>query len=207
MVITSIKQQIKNPDRVSVSVDGKYSFSLTLGQLVEAKLRLKQDITEPRILELKKLSMHGKLLARALNWVTLRPRSEKELRMYMKRLIRTKSTESSQISEEDALPVIDYCLQKKYVDDLRFADWWVARRATSKKSTSVIKSELYMRGIAREHIEVVLSESDDSEALKTLMIKLRAKPKYQDRQRLFRYVLSKGYSYSDVLAVMDEAAE
>jgi regulatory protein len=207
MVVTSIKQQVKNPDRVSISVDGKYSFSLTLGQLVEAKLRLKQDITEPRILELKKLSMHGKLLARALNWVTLRPRSEKELRMYMKRLVRTKSTESAQISEDDTLPVIDYCLQKKYVDDLRFAEWWVSRRVTAKKSTSVVKSELFMKGVAREYIDEVLKEADDEEALKNLVLKLQTRPKYQDRQRLFRYVLSKGYAYSDVLAVMAGAGE
>ena len=35
MKITAIKAQVKNPERVSIFVDDKYSFSLSLDELVE----------------------------------------------------------------------------------------------------------------------------------------------------------------------------
>jgi hypothetical protein len=37
MKITAIKQQVKNPERVSIFVDGKYEFSLSLDELASSE--------------------------------------------------------------------------------------------------------------------------------------------------------------------------
>ena len=47
MKITTIKQQVKNPERASIFVDGKYSFSLSLNELVAEKLKIGQEIDDP----------------------------------------------------------------------------------------------------------------------------------------------------------------
>ena len=39
MRVSSIKQQVKNPQRVSIFVDGKYSFSLSLDELLREKIK------------------------------------------------------------------------------------------------------------------------------------------------------------------------
>ena len=42
--ITNIKQAVKNENRVNVYVDGKYSFSLDIAQLVDFKIKVGQDL-------------------------------------------------------------------------------------------------------------------------------------------------------------------
>ncbi|HKX24619.1 MAG TPA: hypothetical protein VJM46_05260, partial [Candidatus Saccharimonadales bacterium] len=83
MRITAIKAQVKNTERVSVYLDGKYSFSLTQNQLLELKIHSGMDLTEQELEDLKKASDYGKLLERSMNYVMIRPRSIRELRDYL----------------------------------------------------------------------------------------------------------------------------
>ena len=46
MKITALKQQIKNPERVSIFVDEKYAFSLSLDELVKYKLKNGDELSE-----------------------------------------------------------------------------------------------------------------------------------------------------------------
>ncbi|MCA9324234.1 hypothetical protein KC992_04000, partial [Candidatus Saccharibacteria bacterium] len=85
MKITQIKQQVKNPERVSVFVDGKYSFSLTLDQLLSEKLKKDIELETERVKQLVKLSDEGKIRARALEWLLTRPHSTREFRDYLYR--------------------------------------------------------------------------------------------------------------------------
>ena len=75
MKVTSIKQQIKNPQRVSIFVDGKYSFSLSLDELVTHKLKNDIELSTTDVKKFKKISADGKLRARALEWLLNRPHS------------------------------------------------------------------------------------------------------------------------------------
>jgi hypothetical protein len=53
-LITDIKIQVKNTEKVSLFVDGKYSFSLTISQLAEHKiLKINQEILPNKLLNLK----------------------------------------------------------------------------------------------------------------------------------------------------------
>jgi hypothetical protein len=75
MIITGLRYQIKNPDRVSVYLDGAYVFSLTVTQLLEEKLSVGLTLDAERRTELEERSYDGKLVMRAMNWALLRPRS------------------------------------------------------------------------------------------------------------------------------------
>ena len=77
--ITNLKQAVKNPERVNVFVNEKYEFSLTVSQVVDLKIKVGQCITLDELGEYKKLSEFGKLYQRTLEWVLVRPRSEKEV--------------------------------------------------------------------------------------------------------------------------------
>ena len=83
MVITDLKVQVKNPNRASVFVDRKYSFSLTIEQLADSKLKSGQELSEADLKRLKKLSEDGKLKYKVLEWLMVRPHSERELRDYL----------------------------------------------------------------------------------------------------------------------------
>src|SRR3989344_6400241 len=85
MQITSMKQQVKNPERVSIFVDGKYEFSLTLDELLQQRLKNGTELDKADVKRLKKVSVDGKLRIRAIEWLLNRPHSVREFRGYLYR--------------------------------------------------------------------------------------------------------------------------
>src|SRR5438105_3762139 len=120
MKVTAIKQQVKNLERVSVFVDGKYSFSLTLNELMAEKLKNDEEVDGSRLKKLKKLSEDGELRMRALEWVLNRPHSTREFRDYMFR-------KKADPALTDGL--IEEFTSKKYLNDLAYGQWLMEMRS------------------------------------------------------------------------------
>lgn len=215
MKVTALKQQIKNPERVSVFVDGKYSFSLTLSQVVSEKLKVGLELDQENLLDFKEKSTNEKLRMKAMNWVFLRPRSTRELQQYLRRItFQTKQRlpKDEDVTQRDTFAyasdqIIDEFTSRGWVDDAVFASWWVERNSRITKSKSYLRSELMGKGINREIIDSVLSDKDETSILYDLIVKCRAKTKYQDEQKLLRYLVSKGFSYSSVTEALKLGAE
>lgn len=194
MKITNIKQQVKNPDRVSIFIDGKYSFSLSLGELVEQKLKLSQELEQKDLKKLKQISDDGKLKARALEWVMTRPRSLREFRDYLRR----KKAEPEFVDRLET----DF-LSRGYLDERRFADWLSDVRRRRGKSDRTIRSELASKGINREIADEVMTGYDEGESeqdrLKKLVDKKQHLPRYKaDQQKLMQYLARQGFAYDDI---------
>ncbi len=195
MQITSIKQQVKNPERASLFVDGKYSFSLSLNELVAEKLKINQEIDEPELKRLKKLSDDGKLKARALEWVMSRPRSVREFKNYM---FRKKA--DPELTEK----LIQEFTDRNYINEQRFAEWLSDVRARRGKSNRAIQAELASKGIDRETVQGALGGVDEIERLKELVAKKARLPRYKaDPQKLMRYLAGQGFSYDDIKNVLN----
>lgn len=198
MQITAIKAQVKNPNRVSVFVDSKYSFSLTLDELLTAKLKNGQELTTSELKKLKTISADGKLKARTLEWLMLRPRSSRELKDYLRR---------KEASDELIERLVADFQKHKYQDDRQFTIWWVEQRRTGKqRSARFIASELGAKGVDRDIISDILAENDtkDIDSLRILVAKKRKSVRFaSDEQKLIAYLARQGYSFSlikDVLA-------
>jgi regulatory protein len=189
MKITAIKQQVRNPERVSILVDGKYSFSFSLDELVKHKLKNNQELTAADIKKFKKLSADGKLRGRALEWLMNRPHSEREFRDYLYR----KKAEPEQIEN-----FVSEFTDKGYLDNSKFVVWLTELQARRGKSDRAIRSELFKKGISREVVDEVLAEeeSDEAERLKALIAKKQKTSRYKnDPIKLAKYLTSQGFSY------------
>lgn len=191
MKITALKAQVKNAERVSIFVDGKYMFSLTINEVIEYKLKKDLEVTEADIETYKKLSADGKLRARAYEWLMGRPHSTKELRDYLFKKKTDKDLQAKLISE---------FTDKGILSDQRFAEWSVERLERKNKSQRAIISELRAKGIDTTIIQSVVGSGDskDAQQLVTLLAKLQSRPRYTDQQKLIAYLLSKGYRYDDI---------
>jgi regulatory protein len=192
MKITAIKQQVKNPERVSIFVDGKYSFSFSLDELVKYKIKNNDELTAADVKKFKKLSADGKLRARALEWLMNRPHSEREFRDYLYR----KKAEPEQIEN-----FISEFTEKGYLDNSKFAVWFTELQARRGKSNRAIKSELFKKGIGREVVDEVLEgeESNEAERLEALIAKKQKASRYKnDPQKLMQYLVAQGFSWQDV---------
>jgi regulatory protein len=192
MKITALKQQVKNPERVSIFIDEKYDFSLSLDELVKYKLRKDQELSAGEIKKFKKISADGKLRARALEWLLIRPHSEREFKDYLYR----KKAEPDQIES-----LVTEFTAKKYLDDAKFALWFVDLQARRGKSTRAIRSELYKKGISGEVAGDSLAGDSDNEVerLKSVIEKKQNLSRYKnDKVKFIKYLTSQGFNYSDV---------
>lgn len=200
MKITQIKQQVKNPERVSVFVDGKYSFSLTLDQLLSEKIKKDIELETERVKQLVKLSDEGKIRARALEWLLTRPHSTREFCDYLYR----KKAEKDLIEK-----LVEEFTERKCLDDETFARWFAEGRTRKNKSTRAIKSELASKGVSPVTIQNVVTElrtdEEENKAIKSLVNKLSSRPRYaSDSKKLMAYLISKGFRYADIKQVLSD---
>lgn len=199
--ITAMKQGVKNPNRVNVFVNEKYAFSLDVAQVVDLKLKVGTEMSAEDLAEYKKKSEFGKLYQRALEWVLVRPRSVKELSDYLCRKLKTSSSDSLLVSRgrssEDIIElsrnIIDLLMSKGYVDDRKFAEYYVENRFVKKGiSQKRLKMELMKKGVAKEIIDEVVGARDDEEEILKIIAKKRKK---YDDEKLIQYLCRQGFSY------------
>lgn len=214
MKITDISLQARDKNRVNISVDGKYRFSLDVFQVGELGIKIGCEYTDEELTVLEDESQFGKLYARAMEYCLMRPRSVKEMRDYLRRKTRTtkkRSPETGEITERPGVKpeiterVLARLIDKKYLDDEKFARFWLEQRFL-QKGTSVrrLKLELAQKGIERETIERLISEnirSDDEELQKII-----AKKRYKyagDEQKFMAYLARQGFSYDDIRSALN----
>ena len=188
MKITNLKQGVKNPERVNVFVDGAFSFSLDVAQVVEFKLKVGMEISEEQLAEYKNASDFGKLYQRALEWVLVRPRSKKEANDYLYKKIYEKKLNKDYIDL-----IINKLKNKNYLNDLSFAEWYVENRFVKKGiSRKRLKLELMQKGLPEEIISEVLDKRNDEEEIKKIIAKKRSK---YDDEKLISYLCRQGFSF------------
>ena len=175
-------------------LDDKYSFSLSLDELVKYKLKQGDELTAADEKRFKKISADGKLHARALEWLLNRPHSEREFRDYLYR----KKVEPEQIES-----LVAEFTTKGYLDNAKFADWFVELHSRRGKSNRAIRSALFGKGIGRELADSVLqeTESDETARLQALIAKKRNLSRYKnDPQKLMQYLVAQGFAWQEVKA-------
>ena len=198
-VITSIKPQ-KNNKRLNIYIDNKFAFGLDLDNFVKFHLKVDQELDEKQINKIIKEAEFKKILDKLLNFATLRPRSEKEIKDYLKR---KKSPES--ITEE----LFKRLNSLELIDDTKFAKWWVEQRQSfSPKTKRVLGNELRIKGIDRETIKEILEETEIDEVklakklIKNKMYKWeRFDPKIK-KQKISQYLAGKGFDWNVIQDVL-----
>lgn len=198
--ITDIRQGVKNTNRANVFVNGKFSFSLDIAQLVDLKLKVGEEISEEELAECKRMSEFGKLYQRTLEWVLTRPRSEKEVSDYLYKKVYEKKLDKGYINS-----IVEKLKSKKYVDDEAFARWYAENRFVKKGvSAKRLKLELAKKGVAREIVERVLEDSErsDEDEIRKVIAKKRAK---YDDDKLIQYLCRQGFDFELVKNLVNES--
>lgn len=200
MNITRLKAQ-KNQKRVNVYLDGRFAFGLDADYLVKTGLKVGQELKKK---EVEKLVFEGefqKFYDRCLRLLSDRPRSEKEIRDYLKK----KKAFPSLIEK-----IVEKLKKLKHLDDLEFAAWWVEQRAEFRpRGKWALRSELFKKGIKRELIDRVLEEKVDE----VLLAKKAAEKKnkvfsklkgFEFEKKMGAYLNRLGFSWEVVKKVLEE---
>ncbi len=203
MKITALKIQVRDKDRVNVFIDGKYRFSLDITQVAELGIKNGAEYTEEELVELENESQFGKLYTRSLEYALIRPRSQRELRDYLYRKTRDTRTKMGDIkkgvSKELTERVFNRLFEKGYLDDEKFARFWVENRNVRKGSSMrKLQMELRGKGVDSVIIEQVLANTERADSHELQKIIAKKASRYDDIQKLTAYLVRQGFRYDDV---------
>jgi regulatory protein len=208
--ITSISIQQRDKNRVNVSVDGKYRFSLDFSQLAELGVRVGNEYTDGQLDELENESQFGKLYMRALEYSLMRPHSQYELSQYLYRKTRDTLTKTGSVKKgvSKALTerVYDRIIERGYVNDTSFAEYWIENRQLRKGiSQRKLQAELAAKGVDRSIVERLLNNTERSDEDEIQKILLKKANRYDDEQKLIAYLARQGFSYDDIKQAIENS--
>jgi len=104
--------------------------------------------------------------------------------------------------------VINFLKKYDYLNDVKFASWLCEQRLNQGKGERFIKQDLFKKGIDKKVIEQVMKELDTKSSLdasyKKALKKYSKDPDdYKKKQKIYRYLLSRGFSYGEVNSLFD----
>ncbi len=196
MKITDIKPQVKNPNRYSIFLDRKYSFSLSADELLNQHLAVGMELESTTLKELNNTAKVDKAYMQVLNLLARRPRSVWEVEQYLEK----KSIEHNTVTK-----IVNKLKKNELLNDTKFAESWVSNRRLLKNvSKKRLEQELYQKRISNQIISKVLSEDDvtDLDVLQELITRKLKQTRYKDKQKLMAYLIRQGFNYNDVKQVI-----
>lgn len=212
MKITALTAQQKDHNRVNVMVDGVFRFSLDIFQVGDLGIKVGKEYSEQELVDLEIESQFGKLYGRALEYCMMRPHSAKEVRDYLYRKtrstrVRNKRTgemsERPGVSQDVANRVYDRLVDKGYVDDERFARYWVENRSQTKGvSQRKLQLELRAKGVEGGLIERLLRETERADIDEIQKVIAKKQRLYPDRQKFIQYLMRQGFRYDDIVSAL-----
>jgi regulatory protein len=197
-VITAIKPQ-KSKKRVNIHLDGKFGFGLDLENYIKLGLKVEQELTEKEIGKIIQEAEFQKVYNKILRFASLRPRSEKEFKTWLR-----KYRVHTSLHKE----LFDRLKRLDLLNDGKFAVWWVEQRTVFRpRGIRALRMELGNKGISRQIIEDVLSEAkiDEIKVAKGLVEKKRRLWKsldsFETRKKASAFLARKGFGWEIIRKV------
>lgn len=204
--ITAIEPQKKKKDRVNIFLDQKFAFSLSDYSLLKNNLSVGQILADAQLEKIIKGEQLAKLQEAAIKILAARPRSEREVRIYLAaKIAKSQNVKFSQARESLLIEKIIAKLKKYgYLNDLDFAKWYVDSRTRSHpKGRILLKLELKGKGIDTEIISQVLEKSISETALaqKALVKKIKTWQKLAPielKKKVYQYLAARGFDFDTI---------
>lgn len=198
MEITKIQALTKQKYRIFL--DGESAFAVYKGELSRYHLE-EGAVLPPEVYEeLVNRVLKKRATLRAMHILERTDKTEAQLR---------RKLEESEYPKEAVESAIAYVTSYGYLDDRRYAEHYIEWKKQGKGKAR-LKMELVQKGISREIIEEVLESADFGETremIRQIILKKRKTDipmNEKEKQRLYGFLMRKGFSSSDILAVMRE---
>lgn len=211
--ITDVSPQKRNKDKLNIFLDGKFAFSVSLENLVKKNLKVGKILTLDEISKILQIEKGQSLLDKTINFLSFRPRSEKETRDYLaKKIAHDNGVSFFQAKNSKQIEKTIAKLKKyNYLNDLEFAKWWLLSRSSSNpKGINVIKMELRQKGISQELIEKVLINTPNQLSLAKKIITKKQKywqklTPFEQKRKIYTYLAARGFdrdTIEDIIAII-----
>jgi len=181
--ISKLVYSKKNPKLVNLFIDGKFEASVLVDSVLSMSLKSGDEITEIDLKALKSEAGWQKWIDKILNFISIRPRSRKEVSDYIKKKLlkykilnietglefanfndETQSQETKNLGLKNNNDLVESLLsflsERGYINDVEFAIWFTRQRLTSNnpKGLKYIKRELVSKGVNKNDIEIAFEK-------------------------------------------------
>lgn len=193
-IITKIELGKRNKERVNIYIDEEYAFSISAELVYKENLKVKDKIDVDHLKKLADEDNYLKCKNSALRTIEKTYKSEKELRDKLS----LKGYEDHIIKR-----TMDFLREYNLLDDTNYAKMYVKDRSKNQGKKK-IKYALLQKGIDENVIEDELEKLNNDEirslvydmALKKYnILKKRESDSYKLSQKLYRFLMGKGYDY------------
>jgi regulatory protein len=204
MIITDLKQQVKNDKRYSLYVDGKFAFGLTDVDVVFYGLKIGDEISEEKYSLIYDEAVYTKAKQKAVSLICYRERSKKEIRDRISR----------DYDEDITERVMNFLEEYGYVNDEKFATVYARDCLKNKKwGRRKIEFELKMKGVPSDIVfsvlDSVIEDGEETQAnIAARLLEKRLKGRkcidYKERQKHTAYLAGRGFSFDDISDAFSE---
>ena len=198
MMITSVKRNKKNKDRLSVFVDDEFAFSISEDDYLSLNLYEKSEIAEETIEYIKNTVNFNEAKARAVRYLSLQIRTEKEVRDKL---------ESEAITR---MHIVSRAQSNRYINNELYAQKYVYDRSKlSPMSKRMMKLKLMSKGIPEETADEVLADwkAEDTDVARNLVRKKFGKYDLKDEKiikKAYRFLAHRGFNRDTIREVLRE---
>ncbi len=185
--ITSIEPQVKDKNRCSVYVDGRFYCGIKLEVAIKYHLKAGMHVEKSQLDEIQLETEKSQAVDKAMTHLSATMKTERQMRDF---LVKKGYTEA----------VCDYVIEKlqyyKFIDDYAYCRAYV--NSVSGKGKRAIEADLFKRKASRDAIDEALSDFTENEddAYSLLQKYMRGKEVNKiNMLKGYKYLLSKGYGY------------
>lgn len=188
-IITALKIQERNKERVNVFVDDQFAFAMTV--MAAAALRKGQYLSDIEIEGFKSGDQLDKAYDHAIRYLGFRPRSQAEVERYLR---------EKEYSAEVIAKTLERLRQQQYVDDQAFAQFWLENRERFKpRGRQALRYELRQKGLESDLIEEALTSLDEEEsawaAVESKLLRWRNLDEQAFKQKILAFLSRRGFNY------------
>lgn len=192
-VITAIETQKNHSERVNVYLDGHFAFGASALVIAAHHIAPGRELSDHDIETLKEDDSAERAYNAALNFLSFRPRSTRELEDYFRR---------KRVDPDLVGPVIERLRRNNLVNDTEFAHFWVENRQNFRpRGARALRVELRQKGLAGQTIEQALENlGDEGEIALSAGRKKMGSYRGQDDQsfvtKMIGFLQRRGFSYA-----------
>lgn len=192
--VTKIEAQKRNKDRVNVYIDHEFSFPCDVEFIYRLGIKVNDSLNKEDIEVILREDDIKKCKNSALKIVEKSYKSKKE--MYEKLL-------GKGFSDDIINKTLEFLEEYKFIDDSKYVNLYVKDKIKNQ-GRNKIKYSLIKKGVNQDIIEETLEEVDkDYEKEQALLLaskryeilKKRESDEYKLSQKLFRFLIAKGYDF------------
>lgn len=193
MLVSAIRQT--SPGRFSVILDEAEDIKSTLAVVTDHRLFTGKELDEQELAQLKTDSLRALARERALEMLSRRPMSRKEL--YQKLVRKGEDEDTAQ-----------YCAawleENKFIDDESYAAALARHYAAKGYGPGRLRSELSRRGIDRELWEDAVDNmpQDDDKIDKFIVSRLKDPEDREQVRKISSALFRRGYSWDEIRSAL-----